>query len=123
MEKRICLDSDIIINLLRKNLDIRDEIKKLEGVFYITSISYFELIYGLKDKERFPLDLRTLDFTREDGILSGKIIRDLKNKGEILEVRDIFIASICINNNTFLFTKNIKHFKRLKKYGLKLIKI
>jgi tRNA(fMet)-specific endonuclease VapC len=46
-----------------------------------------------------------------------------QDKGDILDVRDIFIASVCIIEGLELLTFNLKHFERMKKFGLRLVKV
>ena len=46
--------------------------------------------------------------------LAGEILADLERRGEIIEFRDAFIASIAITYNAMLFTRNISHFERIK---------
>ena len=65
---------------------------------------------------------RFLNFDKNSGIIAGKISRQLKDNGEEVEFRDIFIGSICISNDVELFTLNVKHFERMKKFGLNLVK-
>ena len=54
--------------------------------------------------------------------LSGKIIADLERSGKILEFRDIFIAGIVVTNNLKFFTRNVKHFGRIKDLIVKNLK-
>jgi len=49
---------------------------------------------------------------------AGKILADLEKKGEIIDFRDVLIASIAITTDTTLFTRNISHFERIE--GIKL---
>nr|WP_238526137.1 hypothetical protein [Sulfolobus islandicus] len=53
--------------------------------------------------------------------VASRIYAELRKKGEIIEDPDLLITSICIANGFSLMTHNKKHFKRLEKYGLKLI--
>jgi hypothetical protein len=53
--------------------------------------------------------------------VASKIYAELRKKGEIIEDPDLLIASICIANNLPLITHNKKHFKRLEKFGLKVV--
>ncbi len=52
-----------------------------------------------------------------------EIYQKLKRKGDILSDSDLLIASTSIAKNLPLLTKNVKHFKRLIKFGLKLFKL
>ncbi len=47
----------------------------------------------------------------------------MMKKKEFLDERDLIIGAICIANNIPLWTGNIKHFKKLKEYGLNLVTI
>jgi len=49
---------------------------------------------------------------------ASELYKLLSKKGEILDLRDLFIASICLNNNLKLLTLNRKHFERVP--GLEL---
>jgi len=50
--------------------------------------------------------------------ISGEILSKLKKKREVIDFRDVMIASIVIENDVALYTRNVKHFKRVE--GLKL---
>ena len=92
MVRKICLDSDILIEFLRENKEIKEKIESLGGQFYTTSINVFE-IWG------------------------GRI----KSEEKMIDIRDIFVGARCIENKQELLTNNRKHFERLKKFGLVLV--
>ena len=50
--------------------------------------------------------------------ISGEILSKLEKKREVIDFRDVMIASIVIENDVALYTRNVKHFKRVE--GLKL---
>ncbi len=56
-------------------------------------------------------------------LVASKIWADLKKRGKLIDERDLEIGALCIINQLSLWTKSIKHFDRLKKYGLKLVDI
>lgn len=123
MDRKICLDSDIIIELLKGNEDIKDKINSIESTFYTTPINILEVWYS-ENKQTPAKDmltnLKTINITKDISFLSGEIMKKLKSSGDILDFRDILIASSCIQNNIPLLTNNKKHFQRLTKFGLKL---
>lgn len=126
MDRKICLDSDIIINFLRKSHKAKETLNKLGGEFYTTQINLFEIWSGrLIDEEKTIKEMLNslikFDFDEDAAIKAGDIMVNLKKSGNIIDFRDLFIASICIVNNLELLTNNKKHFERLKKYGLKLV--
>lgn len=52
-----------------------------------------------------------------------EIYRKLKSSGKIIGDVDLLIASLVISYNEPLFTEHIKHFQRLKSFGLKLVEV
>jgi predicted nucleic acid-binding protein len=123
MVKKICLDSDIFIDLLNNNKDTLDKLNSLDADFYTTSINVFEIWMGKKNKDTISdlvSTLKIIDFTKESGLISANIKNKLQDKGQDLDIRDIFIGSICINEEIELMTKNTKHFERMNPFGLKL---
>ena len=52
-----------------------------------------------------------------------EIYRKLKNKGRMIGDVDLLIASMAITHDEPLFTRDIKHFLRLKCFGLKLTEV
>lgn len=124
MVKKICLDSDVLIDLLKGKKEVIKKINKFDAEYYATSINVFELWMGKKNKETiFELisTLKILDFSKKSGFVAADIKNKLKEKGEDLDIRDIFIASVCIEQDIELITNNKKHFQRLKKFGLKIL--
>ncbi|MDT7901892.1 MAG: PIN domain-containing protein [Acidianus sp.] len=78
-----------------------------------------------KDLDEFKLwieiNLNVLCIDNNSLKVASKIYAELRKKGEIIEDPDLLIASICIANNLPLITHNKKHFKRLEKFGLKVV--
>ncbi len=50
-----------------------------------------------------------------DGKIYGEIRASLKRKGELINELDIFIASIAIEKDIKLITRNIKHYEKVHK--------
>ena len=77
-----------------------------------------------KDKERdvkmLTEDLSILPFTDAVSIQAAQIYHRLRLSNQMIEFRDIFIASTCIVNELPIATLNKKHFKRIE--GLKIAK-
>lgn len=124
MVKKICLDSDIIIGLLNNNKEIVDKMKSLDADFYTTSIHSLEVWYGRKKNDQIKelLEwLKILPFGDYTSKLGGDILRKLKEEGIVIDLDDLFTASICIQNKVELLTNNKKGFEKLKKFGLKLV--
>ncbi len=122
--RNICLDSDSIIELLNGNKTVIGLIDSLEADFYTTVINVFEIWTGRKDEENISELLEwtnIVEFNKEAAMLAGDIRKELRKKGLDIDIRDLFIASICIINKLDLLTYNKKHFERLESFGLKLI--
>jgi tRNA(fMet)-specific endonuclease VapC len=127
----LCLDTDILIDFLRGDVKTVEEIKQLENQFELatTAINLFELYYGAHKTGRernveavreLAERLEVLKFTHKSAEISGKILAELEKNGKAVDFRDVMIASIVIENNVTLYTKNLKHFKRIK--GIRLYK-
>lgn len=130
MEK-IVLDTDVLIGLLRNDHTTAELVKSLEkgNELGATDINAFELYRGAYKSNKSEGELAAtkgllntlfLAGTNEAAMeLAAKIIIDLERKGNPVDIRDLFIGSICLVNSFKLLTKNKKHFERLK--GLELI--
>ncbi len=125
MVRKVCLDSNIIIALLNKDEATKDILEALDAQFFTTSIITFEVLYGRKDSE-FVFELlewlEKLPFDDASARIAADMQRKLRKKGTLIDIRDLFIAATCIQNNIELLTHNTKHFERLHEYGLILTK-
>mgnify|MGYP001576390840 CR=1 FL=1 len=125
MDKKICLDSDISIEILKnteKGINFLNLIEKDQ--VYITTISIFELCLrekNLSHIEELLSRVNILDFSEVSAKKSSEILRNLKSRGEMIDIRDLFIASTAIVNDCVLATLNKKHFKNIKE--LKIISV
>ena len=125
----VCLDTDVLINLLRNDGNTVSLIKNLEKSNKITTtvINNFELWKGfyrtksIKD-EKASLELLNiislLEFDEKASKKAAEIFEYLKRKGKIVDALDVMIASIVITNGESLLTFNKKHFENIP--GIKL---
>jgi tRNA(fMet)-specific endonuclease VapC len=130
----VCLDTDIIIDFLKGNLDKRYEFVFSNYSLSICAPNVMEIIKGLhlkknkKQVTKHEIDkiksilssMQIIPFDKESAILAGEIEAKLINEGEMIDVEDIIVGAICIKNNEKLVTKNIKHFKKMEKFGLRI---
>ncbi len=123
MVGQVCLDSDIIIELLRGNQQVKSKLETLNYSISISAISIFEIWMGKKedDLESFINSFYIINFDKDAAVISANIRNKLKKEGEQIDLRDIFIASVCIANNIPLWTNNKKHFERMSQFGLALL--
>ena len=125
MDQAVCLDTDVCIEIIKdtSNGEKVIELIKNKDVF-ISSISVFELYlrnFNLDKIDFFLEKISVLNFDTITVKKSSEIDKKLKEKGKILEIRDIFVAASCIVKSLELATFNIKHFESIKE--LKLLKI
>jgi predicted nucleic acid-binding protein len=129
VNRRILIDTSIIIEFLRKDKKQKSYLWKLkeENICFISSITTFELLSGAKtDKhieditkirkwiESIPLDDEIAEF-------AASIFQDLKKRHQIIEYRDIFIAATAKFHNLSIATLNTKHFSRIE--GVRLLNL
>ena len=121
-----CLDTNFIIDYIKGKVDI-EELNKLGEFISVTSPSIVEIIRGLylkrtsqhvKQYEEEKIEdtlnsLNILQLNKESAKIAGKLQAELINKGEDIGITDILIASIAIQNNETLITRNIKHFEKI----------
>ena len=120
----VLLDTDILIELAKKNRKIVSHIKKIgETNICISKISVLEMYIGAFDKNELrKIKLFLNDFSQlsvGNSIIDRTI--DLIDKyclSHTLYINDAIIAATAIKYNTPLYTLNIKDFKFIK--GLEL---
>jgi tRNA(fMet)-specific endonuclease VapC len=119
MRSMSVFDTNIIIDFLRGKQEAKNIVEKYKdkGVS-ITSITGYELIKGLKPKEKPVLDALFNDvviysFDFKAMIIAGDTHEKLKNEGNILSDADILIFSVAVANQEIFITQD-KAFERLK---------
>jgi tRNA(fMet)-specific endonuclease VapC len=118
----ILLDTDICIEILRKNSDVIRKREKYDDETAISFISVAELYYGAEKssnplKNHFLIEefLLTIDVIHsEDEILKmfGRLKSQLYSQNLLLPDADIFIAATAYAKADKLITGNTKHFQR-----------
>ena len=122
----VCLDTSFVIDLLKGKKEvkeIKDKIDSTDELISIPSPVIMELISGayLSDKVKlekekivkFLIKTKVIDFDNKSAFLAGEIEAKLIKNGETIETKDIMIASICIENDETLITRNKKHFENI----------
>ena len=119
------LDSNVVIDILRKDkkiIDIYNKESMNGNKMFICSIVYYEIIRGFKiiqatkkleaflqfskDWEILPLDMKATEKAID--------IYVSLHKGYTVEDNDIYIAAIAMANDCTLVTANEKHFSRIE---------
>jgi len=118
------IDTDVIINLMRNKELLKRVIDK---EVYITKINLIEIVRGLKKEKRKEVKeilenlFEVLDLNNDVILKYSEIYNELKKEGKLLDHADLMIASSVIVHNKILVTNNLKHFSRLKRFGLKVL--
>jgi predicted nucleic acid-binding protein len=129
MENSICVDTDILIDILHNEKESVQWLKEnRDKNLKTTVINAFELYAGVyrvineeeaKNSVRLLLEnLPLLDFSEKNVEEAGRIHALLEKQGNIIDNRDIFIGVIAKMANCKLKTNNKKHFERIQ--GLKI---
>jgi len=125
----IHLDTDILIDLLER-YDVQNIMDLLLNYnIKLSSIVYYEFCIGVYRTGREYLKklidkyFDVIPLSREIADKAAEIQAKLMSSGELIDHRDLIIGVTAIVNNAQLWTKNIKHFKRLEEYGLRIFKM
>ena len=123
----IVLDTDVLIEIFdRGSIKGEEALERLVRCgedICITVINLHEILYGLSKYAkpvREVLRLPVLSYRKEDAILASELELKLERRGMSIRRTDAMIAAITINNNAKLYTFDVRHFKPLEEYGLKL---
>lgn len=121
-----CLDTDFIIDLLRRKPAAERKLEDLTSYgdrLTTTPLNASELYQGAYNssmpveeakKVRHLLEtLDILDFSTAASETFGKLSIELKRKGNNIGDFDLLIASIALTHGEPLLTKNSKHFSRV----------
>ncbi|MBI4016260.1 MAG: type II toxin-antitoxin system VapC family toxin [Candidatus Aenigmarchaeota archaeon] len=125
MADRICLDTNVLVDVLRNKTDSVDWLKAVENksIIATTYINAFELYYGafrsvarevnMHAAETLLQRLMLLNFSKASARHAGETFAKLQREGNTVEIRDLFMASIATAEGFKLKTKNVKHFERI----------
>lgn len=121
------LDTSIIIEMLRNNPKVKEFITANPKARFTTStICAAEIWEGIfrerekheKKKEEFVKLLESFDkvifFNSEQAQIAGEIRSNLAVRGKSIGDLDVLIAAAAKVNNATIWTKNPKHFQRIK---------
>ena len=117
---RVLIDTD-------KLIDIEKGVEELPlEECYISIITVYEFIRGRVDFPRVKNLLEELvgiiGLDNKVIIKATEIWRKLKKKGWVIDDRDLLIGATAIAYGLYIYTGNVKHFERLKAFGLKFYK-
>lgn len=118
------LDTDFLIALLRKNTHamrfLEDIILETEEL-WLSHVNLWELFQGaylsqkvmenLTDIENLVGYFDIIDFSKDSDKRFGKLIAELKQKGTPIGVMDTILASVALEYNKAIVTRNTSHFE------------
>jgi len=130
---RVCLDTDVLIDFMKKPSDITKRMMErfLENKVSVctTSVNTFELWLGahlapekmkiIKETEDFLGQIEVMNFDYEASIEASRVLANLRKRGRIIEIRDLFVGCVCKVTSIPLITRNLKHYRRIR--GLKVL--
>lgn len=131
MEDSICLDTNILVDLLRNKDEAVMWAEENEGnkVLATTIINVFELYSGaykainseskILAVKKLIERLQILYFGDKCAEEAGRLNAQLEDEGASLDKRDLFIGAIALSEGFALKTDNKKHFSRI--IGLKVV--
>ncbi|MBI4043754.1 MAG: type II toxin-antitoxin system VapC family toxin [Candidatus Diapherotrites archaeon] len=116
--KRVCLDTDVIIDFLKGH-----ESSAFKYVFqsqtvqvFVSAVTAYELQMrkdNLDTAERFLKKVPVFPFDEITASIAAAITMDLKGKGTLIDSRDVFIAATAKQWNASILTRNHSHFQRI----------
>ena len=125
-----CVDTDFLIAVLKGDKSAIPMIEKLDRsrIRFTTAVNAFELYIGayyigadaVKEVDDLLSKFHILPFDEACAKKAGEIFSDLKKKGLAIDIRDAMIASVALQHDLILVTRNVKHFERIN--GLKIEK-
>jgi len=125
MEK-IVLDTNILIEILKGNRKVIEDLEGLNAQYYISAITVMELYYGAFDKkelkklQNFVALFSLLELNETISKMSVELIFNYA-KNHNLSIPDSLIAASALERSYKLFTLNIKDFRYID--GLELFQI
>lgn len=118
MVTKICLDTSIVIALLKKKENYESFLKSLEECeLYISSITVFELFMrksNLEDVGKLVSQIMILPFGETEAKKASELFKKQAKEGKTVDFRDLFIAATAINNNCKIFTLDNDDFGKIK---------
>lgn len=130
MENKICVDTDIVIDVLRGKEGAVEFVKQYEKnhEMCMATMTLFELYIGAF-RGNWPSRVESIDLLEERFTFlplshraakeAARIHAFLMGKGHMLDYKDVIIAAIAKVNGCTFKTGNIKHFRRID--GLRVL--
>jgi predicted nucleic acid-binding protein len=122
------VDTDVLIWYLKGNNNARQEIEALSG-FFISVVTYMELVQGMRNKQELIALRRALRFWNakvlyisEDISAKAMFYVEQHYLSHSMQLADALISATAVANGLDLLTGNVKHYRILKDISLKEFK-
>jgi len=122
------VDTDVLIWYLKGNNNARQEIEALSG-FFISVVTYIELVQGMRNKQELIALRRALRFWNakvlyisEDISAKAMFYVEQHYLSHSMQLADALISATAVANGLDLFTANTKHYRVLKDVSIKEFK-
>jgi tRNA(fMet)-specific endonuclease VapC len=125
IDQQVLLDTDTVSLLLRNQPHVSKQAREYSatrGKLFISIITRFEIIRGLKVKdgsaqlarfERFCARNEVLPLTEAIVMRAADIYADLYRRGTLIGDADILIAATALVHDLVIITNNEAHFRRI----------
>ncbi len=119
---RLCLDTDVLIRYLKGREPVASAVENAVKNYStcVTAITAYELLFGVARAKReigeqALLGIMTiLPLNHASARRAAQLHSDLIDRNKDIGVKDVLIASICLEHNIPLFTANEEHFSRVQ---------
>ena len=117
----LCLDTDVLIRYLKGRDPVASAVEKAVKNYAscVTAITAYELLFGVAraKKEIGEQELlgimKILTLNHASSKRAAQLHSDLISRNKDIGIKDVFIASICLEHKIPIFTANEKHFARV----------
>ncbi|MBI4151126.1 type II toxin-antitoxin system VapC family toxin [Candidatus Woesearchaeota archaeon] len=125
MENQVCLDTDVLIDILRAKPNACQWLLEHEScdALAMTMVTLFELYRGACKSTNYERQMqmisalrsrmRILEFSHESAWRAAHVGARLESEGKALESRDLFTGAIALEHGFALKTRNARHFSRI----------
>ncbi|HEV2963859.1 MAG TPA: PIN domain-containing protein [Candidatus Angelobacter sp.] len=134
MTTKVILDTDILSEYLKgRNIAVTSraaDYAKEYGVFTFTSVTVYEIVYGLELKGASSQLKNVMAWLKQneeitpidtDYLAAASIKAAARKQGSVVELPDCLIASIAVRLDRPLVTGNTDDFRMIRKAGINLL--
>ncbi len=122
-----CLDTTILVDLLRRQPDALETLKRLEDSgedIATTPVNLMEIYVGayrsgrteenMEEAERLIDNLTLLELGREESRVCASIISKMLSEGEPIGTMDVIAGCVALSHGETMVTRNARHYRRIE---------